>query len=534
LDRFIHKSIPERIQALSTAGYKIVIFSNQAGITRGQSSVRDLRVKIQSIIGSLGVPVQAYVAMQHDQYRKPETAMWDLMVHHGNGPPPYLIDMQRSFYVGDAAGRPGDFSSSDAAFARTLKLTFYTPEEFFLRKEIPGVYLPGSHPPPPTTTTTAAAIAAPITGSAGGSGTVPSSVQSATTAASSKVGPMDKYVITKRPVVDRPTSITTGGGGSGSSGQHHGGIFVPSTASAGRHNDNDDDEAARYRRQMDNEEQQPEPLDVHAHRPRKAPPANQNDRSTRTAANTTSSSSSSSRRPPSPVVTTGVAPPAPAPLTSKRTESNATQPMDIRAVPSLGDDTSATGKRRSRSPTMATSSSTNNSNRSNKTSGGGARPDVIIVHSGDNAVERSPSIMGTPSPLTSAAVSAVFIPESLGKESQVLGGATSPMSGGGGGGRSTSSSSTSSALRPGAPAATNRGGSSGSRSASPNPDGRAPSPLLHNPSQPPSFPSAMDAPAVAAGQLASLPVADGLEMPEPTKHQEMVIFVGSPASGMFL
>ena len=52
-----------------------------------------------------------------------------------NGP------IQDIFYVGDAAGRHTDFSSSDAKFAFNCGIHFYTPEQFFLdRKEsIPNI-----------------------------------------------------------------------------------------------------------------------------------------------------------------------------------------------------------------------------------------------------------------------------------------------------------------------------------------------------------------------------------------------------------
>ena len=36
--------------------------------------------------------------------------------------------MGRSFYVGDAAGRPADHSDADVGFAANASLVFYTPE----------------------------------------------------------------------------------------------------------------------------------------------------------------------------------------------------------------------------------------------------------------------------------------------------------------------------------------------------------------------------------------------------------------------
>ena len=39
--------------------------------------------------------------------------------------------MLNSFYCGDAAGRPKDFSDSDRGFAQAAGLRFFTPEELF-------------------------------------------------------------------------------------------------------------------------------------------------------------------------------------------------------------------------------------------------------------------------------------------------------------------------------------------------------------------------------------------------------------------
>ena len=50
-----------------------------------------------------------------------------------------IIDVEDSFYVGDAAGRKNvhggrdDHSDSDIKFARAIGCQFYTPEEFFLK-----------------------------------------------------------------------------------------------------------------------------------------------------------------------------------------------------------------------------------------------------------------------------------------------------------------------------------------------------------------------------------------------------------------
>ena len=65
------------------------------------------------------------VAFGKDEYRKPETGMWDFYTKNRN------VNYDESFYVGDAAGRKKDFSDSDLKFAENIGITFYTPEEYF-------------------------------------------------------------------------------------------------------------------------------------------------------------------------------------------------------------------------------------------------------------------------------------------------------------------------------------------------------------------------------------------------------------------
>lgn len=55
--------------------------------------------------------------------------MWHLMDQHFNSG--ISIDMDQSFYVGDAAGREKDHSDVDIKFAQAIGLKFYVPEEYF-------------------------------------------------------------------------------------------------------------------------------------------------------------------------------------------------------------------------------------------------------------------------------------------------------------------------------------------------------------------------------------------------------------------
>jgi len=125
------------LQKLINRGFKIVIFTNQGGIKKNAGKGTQLRGKIIDICQDFGYPIQVLMAEDKDVNRKPQTTMWDLMVNHLNGGVP--VDLDSSFYIGDAAGRPAqwkpglgkDFSCSDRKFAANVGINFQTPEEFF-------------------------------------------------------------------------------------------------------------------------------------------------------------------------------------------------------------------------------------------------------------------------------------------------------------------------------------------------------------------------------------------------------------------
>lgn len=118
-------------------GFKIVIFTNQAGVSSNKTTVPDIKKKIENVIEGLGIPVQAFIATGDNFFRKPMTGMWQALCEHKNNGVP--IDINRSYYVGDAAGRPEnkamkrkkDHSSVDRLLALNIGLQFFTNDEHF-------------------------------------------------------------------------------------------------------------------------------------------------------------------------------------------------------------------------------------------------------------------------------------------------------------------------------------------------------------------------------------------------------------------
>lgn len=135
----MHPSIPEKLQSLYNDGYKLVIFTNESNIERWKKSRQaavDSKIgRLEQFIKVAGVPIQVFIACglskikPEDPFRKPKTGMWNIMKKQFNSGVP--IDMDQSFYVGDAAGRQGDHSDADIRFAQAIGLRFYVPEEFF-------------------------------------------------------------------------------------------------------------------------------------------------------------------------------------------------------------------------------------------------------------------------------------------------------------------------------------------------------------------------------------------------------------------
>ena len=111
--------------------YLVTILSNQGGITlkpdlkskspkADQKRLSDFKAKATAVLSQLDLPITIYAATDRDQYRKPRTGMWDKLIED-HSLESQGIDLDHSFFVGDAGGRSGsvsggvakDFSCSD-------------------------------------------------------------------------------------------------------------------------------------------------------------------------------------------------------------------------------------------------------------------------------------------------------------------------------------------------------------------------------------------------------------------------------------
>jgi bifunctional polynucleotide phosphatase/kinase len=106
----------------------IVIFSNQKGLKISNS---EFMKKIDNIRKELDINFIFMAALEDDNYRKPRIGMFKELKAI------YKFNKNKSFYVGDMAGRKGDKYDTDLKFALNIQknslsgLKFMTPEEYF-------------------------------------------------------------------------------------------------------------------------------------------------------------------------------------------------------------------------------------------------------------------------------------------------------------------------------------------------------------------------------------------------------------------
>jgi bifunctional polynucleotide phosphatase/kinase len=144
-----HPSVPGRLRQLHEEGYLVAVFSNQGNVSlktdpksvkRDTASLSNLKEQLANILPQLDFEVSFYGATGQDRYRKPRIGMWEELLEDYDLDGEGAVDMDASFYVGDAAGRAKtdkrkkDFAGSDRELAANVGIKFKTPEEFFLEE----------------------------------------------------------------------------------------------------------------------------------------------------------------------------------------------------------------------------------------------------------------------------------------------------------------------------------------------------------------------------------------------------------------
>ena len=123
---FLNNNI-KNILKLYSKNYHIVIFSNQN--INNKMSYNDHIYKCNQIINELNIPITFYLSLDKDIFRKPRIGMWEYMINSKFVN--IQIDINNSFYCGDALGRLNDFADTDLKFALNIILNIYSPEQIF-------------------------------------------------------------------------------------------------------------------------------------------------------------------------------------------------------------------------------------------------------------------------------------------------------------------------------------------------------------------------------------------------------------------
>lgn len=145
-------NVVEKLKQLADDRYIVVIFTNQGGViaTNTSKSYLSFTGRMNSIMKelpdeqksevfvyaspkkpsskSMKVPISS--DSDHLMMRKPNIGMWEVLTKYFEGKH-YKIDRESSFFVGDAAGRLGDFLDSDKMFAKNAQIQFKVPEDIF-------------------------------------------------------------------------------------------------------------------------------------------------------------------------------------------------------------------------------------------------------------------------------------------------------------------------------------------------------------------------------------------------------------------
>jgi bifunctional polynucleotide phosphatase/kinase len=129
-DIYIFPNRKQILEKIIKDGYNIVIFTNQYAKTKKEKQNKVERLK--TFIDKLNLPVCVYISTEKDNYRKPEIGMWNFFKKDR--------DIKNVIFVGDALGRPQDFSDSDRLFGEKINACeIKSAEDFFGSSIIPSI-----------------------------------------------------------------------------------------------------------------------------------------------------------------------------------------------------------------------------------------------------------------------------------------------------------------------------------------------------------------------------------------------------------
>ena len=79
--------------------------SDPKTVKSDQKRLADFKSKVSAVFNQLDMPVSIYAATGRDHYRKPRTGMWAELLDDYDLDGTSAVDLENSFFVGDAGGR---------------------------------------------------------------------------------------------------------------------------------------------------------------------------------------------------------------------------------------------------------------------------------------------------------------------------------------------------------------------------------------------------------------------------------------------
>jgi bifunctional polynucleotide phosphatase/kinase len=126
------QSVPTKLKSYVDSNYKLVIVTNQKGISTKKTDPEMWKNKLGNVVDLINLDVTILCCTSDDCYRKPGTALWSTYIKG--------FDINNSFYCGDAGGLPvrtinkiklkKDFADTDLKFALNLQIKFIHRDEF--------------------------------------------------------------------------------------------------------------------------------------------------------------------------------------------------------------------------------------------------------------------------------------------------------------------------------------------------------------------------------------------------------------------
>lgn len=128
--KFFSENIINKLKQLVNNNYCIIIITNQKGISKNNPNIEVWKKKIENINNILQIPFKLFSSIADDKYRKPNKTFYDMILECLGKD---KLEIKDSFYCGDAFSDKC-FNDTDYKFALNCKITFLTPNEFFLEK----------------------------------------------------------------------------------------------------------------------------------------------------------------------------------------------------------------------------------------------------------------------------------------------------------------------------------------------------------------------------------------------------------------